>query len=166
MTKKLLALMMGAAVALCIGLVGCSGSGGGGGAQEEQSLAGVWDIQNVDELLEASMGASGTELPEAAKKMAVEIFPEICFMNMSEDGTFQLVAMTQSVEGTWEQNGSDVTLTAEGTPITGKLDGNTITIEQGGTKMVFEKTGDAPRQIPTEEEMTSKLMELAMSAMS
>ena len=164
MTKKLLAVVMGAAVALCIGLVGCGGSGGGGAAQE-QSLAGVWDIQNVDELLEASMGASGTELPDAAKKMAAEIFPDICFMNVNEDGTFQLVAMTQSVEGTWEQNGSDVTLTAEGTPITGKLDGNTITIEQGGTKMVFEKTGDAPRKVPTEEELQSKIMELAMSAM-
>ncbi len=154
---------MGAAVALCIGLVGCSGSGG---ASQEQDLAGVWDVQNVDELLASSMGSSGVEMSDEAKQLAVEIFPDICFMNINADGTFQLVAMTQSVEGTWEVNGSDITLSAAESPVTGKLDGNTITLESGGMKMVFEKTGDQARAVPTEEELTSKVMELAMAAMS
>ena len=167
MTKKLLALVMGAAVALCIGLVGCSGSGGGGGnsASPEENLPGVWDIQNVDELLTASMGASGTTMSDDVKKKAAEIFPSICFMNISADGTFQLVAMTESVDGTWELKGDEITLTAQGSPITGKLGDNTITLEAGGTKMLFAKTGDQPRAIPTEDELQSKLMELAMSAM-
>ena len=163
MSKKLLALLMGCAVALCIGLVGCGGNNGGAAQNNPE---GVWDIQNVDELLEASMGASGTTLPDAAKKKAAEIMPDICFLNINGDKTFQLVAMGQAIDGTWELKGSDLTMTAQGSPITGKLDGSTLTIENNGTKMVFTKTGDKPRAVPTEEEMTNKLMELAMSAMS
>lgn len=166
MTKKLLALVIGAAVALCIGLVGCSGSGGGGGsASPEQDLPGVWDIQNVDELLTASMGDAGTTMSDDVKKKAAEIFPSICFMNINADGTFQLVAMTESVEGKWELKGDEITLTAQDSPVTGKLADNTITIEAGGTKMVFAKTGDQARAVPTEDELQSKLMELAMAAM-
>ena len=136
-----------------------------GGASQKQNLAGVWDIQNVDELLEQSMADSDEELPDEVKSLAAEIFPDICFMNINADGTFQLVAMAETVDGTWEYNGDELTLTAEGEPIVGKLDGTTFTLEEGGMKMVFAKTGDAPRKIPTEEELQSKLMELALSLM-
>ena len=168
MSKKLLAVLVGCALALCVGLVGCGGSGNGGGAQSEapspeEMLPGVWDIQNVDELLGESLGA--TDMTDEMKEAAMKLVPDICFMNINADGTFALIAFTQSIEGTWKVDGTTVTLESEGSPVSGTLEGDTFTLENGDMKMVLKKTGDEPRAVPTEEELQAKVMELAMEMM-
>ena len=165
MSKKLLALVVGCAIALCVGLVGCGNSGGGGGAMTEKDVAGVWDIDNVDEVLAASMGDSAN-MTDQVKEMAKKLLPEICFLNMNADGTYQLVAFTASVEGTWKLDGNKISLTAEGNTVEGTIENGKMTLEANGQKMVFVKTGDTARAVPSEDELYSKVMELALSAMS
>ena len=170
MSKKLLVIVMGCAVALCLGLVGCGGGSGSGGSNAQaaptaEEMAGVWDIQNTEDLL-AAMGESAEEMTDDMKKMAAELIPQICFLNINADKTFQLVAMSDAIEGTWELDGTQLTLSSNGSPVSATIDGNTLTIDQDGVKMVFAKAGDQARDIPTEEELTAKIMELVLATMA
>ena len=80
MTKKLLAFVMGAVVALCVGLVGCSGSGG----SSQDNPAGVWDLQDPTEML-SLMGLADipNDYKEAVSKTVTELAPEIFFININ-----------------------------------------------------------------------------------
>ena len=167
MSKKLLALLMGCVIALCLGLVGCGGSGAGGGAAEKEDVTGVWDIQNMDELLGAAMGDTGIEFTDEMKASLGDIVKKICFLELKEDGTFALVAMSDAVEGTYKVEGDTITLDAENSPAVGKLANGTITLEDSasGMKMVFEKSADKTRTVPTEEELQKEFTNLAMQMM-
>ena len=46
---------------------------------------------------------------------------------------------SMSEEGTWEEKDGKLTLTADEVPVEASLDGDTITIEEDGSKMVFKK---------------------------
>ena len=121
---KLLALML--ALVCVLGLTGCGGG--------KSKAVGKYDLEsmetggmtiNVQDMLDA-LGESGVE-------MSVEIVLEL-----KDDGSFTLDE-SQSEEGTWEEKSGKITLTSNGESIEATLDGDTLTLEEDGEKMVFVK---------------------------
>lgn len=126
---KLLALML--ALVCVLGLTGCGGG--------KSKAVGKYDLEsmetggmtiNVQDMLDA-LGESGVE-------MNVEIVLEL-----KDDGSFTMdmsaLDESQSEEGTWEEKSGKITLTSNGESIEATLDGDTLTLEEDGEKMVFVK---------------------------
>ena len=88
---------------------------------------------NMEDLLSLAAGA-GVEGVDEDTALTLEI---------KEDGKFVLdmTAFDESMseEGTWEEKDGKLTLTADEVPVEASLDGDTITIEEDGSKMVFKK---------------------------
>lgn len=67
-------------------------------------------------------------------------------LNLLDDGVFQLDMYTdgvsETVEGTWTLDGTDLTLTSEGEELAGELIGTSLTLTQDGETMGFELAQD------------------------
>lgn len=71
--------------------------------------------------------------------------PDSFFLIMNEDGTGTLaIAGEEAQQLTWK----DGTLSIEGETVPYTVDGDTLTLEEDGTKMVFIRSSDTPPAIP------------------
>lgn len=134
MRKWTLACVLCAAV-FCLALVGC---GGGGGQNAAKNFIGTWELSSM----EAEGDSFGEEDLAMLKGLGLNVT-----LSMSEDKSFALDFMGEAINGTWEaKDANTVTLNAEDTlgTIDGTLADGKLTIEVGGDKIVFIKSGDAP----------------------
>lgn len=122
-TSKLLSLLL--ALTLVLSLAAC---GGGGGSETTDLTGTTWVLSGgsqgdttVDkETLEGMFGGEMTYAFEA-------------------DGKVTLSLAGVSVEGTWSQDGNNVTLDIQGDTGTMTLDGDKLTIEESGVTVEFSK---------------------------
>lgn len=112
---------------LCLGLAGCG--------PDKGNFTGTWHISTMD-------GASVDQSDSWAGSADMTI-------TLNEDGTAALATSStslfgnssESVNATWEaKNDSECSITDDnGSTITGKLDGGTLTIDEGGTALTFKR---------------------------
>lgn len=126
---KILVLML--VLACVMGLTACGGKSKAVGKYDLESMETEGMTINVQDMLDT--------LSESGVEMNVEIV-----LDLKEDGTFTLdmaaLDESQSDQGTWEEKDGIVTLSAEdGEPIDATLEGDTLTLEEDGEKMVFKK---------------------------
>ena len=101
-----------------------SSSGGGSFTGKYTVVSFVYERQDLVELFD-SMGVDQDSI----------------YIELLSGGKFNLSfgGFEDGIEGTYKVNGKNIVLTAEDKDIQGTLDGNKITIEKNGTKLVFEK---------------------------
>lgn len=126
---KILALML--VLACVMGLTACGGKSKAVGKYDLESMETEGMTINVQDMLYT--------LSESGVEMNVEIV-----LDLKEDGTFTLdmaaLDESESEEGKWEEKDGIVTLSAEdGESIDATLEGDTLTLEADGQKMVFKK---------------------------
>lgn len=115
MKKILLVLCM------AVALVGCS-------SNSAANIAGEWKLISI---------AAGENVIEGDELVA--IYPDGIVYDFSEDGTMLITSFGQDAGATWTVEGNVVTMEKiEGT-VTGTVDGDTITFEEGGLDFVLEK---------------------------
>ena len=126
---KILALML--VLACVMGLTACGGKSKAVGKYDLESMETEGMTINVQDMLDT--------LSESGVEMNVEIV-----LDLKEDGTFTLdmaaLDESESEEGKWEEKDGIVTVSAEdGESIDATLEGDTLTLEADGQKMVFKK---------------------------
>lgn len=126
---KILALML--VLACVMGLTACGGKSKAVGKYDMESMETEGMTINVQDMLDT--------LSESGVEMNVEIV-----LDLKEDGTFTLdmaaLDESESEEGKWEEKDGIVTLSTEdGESIDATLEGDTLTLEADGQKMVFKK---------------------------
>ena len=118
--------MLASVFALCLVLAGC-----GGGGDAAKNYVGDWKLTGMEENGEAT-SAEDLKLME---DMGLAIT-----LSVKEDKSFSLNVMGEEMSGTWEaKSASEATFTVEGQSVPAKLDNGVLTLEQDGTKMMFEK---------------------------
>ena len=133
MKKNVWAKMLSLALVLVcvIGLAAC-GSGG------SSSAAGTYKLQTLD------MGGLSMDLAQLAETAGVSEDDFKVVLDLKSDGNFTLdmAALgeeSMSMEGTWEESGSNINLKAEGETITATLKDGEITLAEEGVTMTFKK---------------------------
>lgn len=120
--KKLLVLLMSLLVAVT--LTGCSSS-------SSNSAAGTYELTQVE-----NGGVTITSDDELWKTYTSGMEAT---MTLENDGSCSVSLFGQTGEGTYEVDGSTVTITIEGDAQEFKLDGDQLSAELDGTKLIFEK---------------------------
>lgn len=135
MKKSVWAKMLSFALVL-VCVMGLAACGGGG----DTSAAGTYKLQTIE------MAGMTMDLPQLAEAAGVSEDELKLNLELKEDGTFVLdmAALQQadmSMEGTWEQSGSNIKLTAEGSTTSATLKDGVITIadDSAGISMTFKK---------------------------
>lgn len=114
-------LVLALCAILCVALVGCAASGGA-------SAEGKWTLSSVTD-------------PDGNEMTGEEIATVMgdTYYDLQSGGKLVVGAAGQEVEGTWKQDGSNVTLESNGQSFTATVDGNTMTLENEGAVSVFTK---------------------------
>ena len=133
MKKNVWAKVLSLAVALvCVlGLAACGGNGG------TSKAAGTYRLQTLD------MGGLSMDVAQLAETAGISEDEIKIVLDLKSDGSFTLDAAALednlSMEGTWEENGSEIKLTAEGQTTTATLADGVITFAEEGVTMTFKK---------------------------
>jgi hypothetical protein len=116
--------MLASVFALCLVLAGCGGDAA-------KNYVGDWKLTGMEENGEAT-SAEDLKLME---DMGLTIT-----LSVKEDKSFLLNVMGEEMSGTWEaKSASEATFTVEGQSVPATLANGVLTLEQDGTKMMFEK---------------------------
>ena len=117
-----------AATLLCMKFFG---KGGNDGKYVVESMMGM-DVQSLLDLY-AGMGGDSEDVPKSAEDlMSLEIDGNKFTMSSKMDESMEM-------KGECKIDGEKIELTADGVTITGTIKDGKITIEEGGTTMVFKK---------------------------
>ena len=133
MKKNVWTKMLSLALALVcvVGLVACGGNGGG------SASAGTYKLQTME------MSGLTMDVAQLAETAGVSEDEFKVVLDLKSDGSFSLDAASMddsmSMEGTWEESGSEIKLTAEGQTLTATLADGVITIADSGITMTFKK---------------------------
>ena len=123
--KKWVAMLV-SVFALCLVLAGCAGGG-----DAAKNYVGDWKLVGMEENGEAT-SADDIKLME---DMGLSVT-----MSVKEDKTFSMNVMGEEMSGTWEaKSASEATFTVEGQSVPVTLANGVLTLEESGTKMMFEK---------------------------
>ena len=131
--KRILALSLVLIVSISL-FTGCGGSG------NDIVLTGKYTLvtyeQDGEEIL--------TEMMDMLKEFGMAEDDFEMYIEFQSGGKFKLVMSDEEEKGTFKVNGTAVTLTTGSDDLKGKMEGNTIVIEEndpddGAIKMVFEK---------------------------
>jgi hypothetical protein len=117
-------VMLASVFALCLVLAGCGGDAA-------KNYVGDWKLTGMEENGEAT-SAEDLKLME---DMGLTIT-----LSVKDDKSFSLNVMGEEMSGTWEaKSASEATFTVEGQSVPATLANGVLTLEQDGTKMMFEK---------------------------
>lgn len=100
------------------------------GCSQAESVEGRWTLINVYD-------ADGNEM---AGTSVENEFGLVVVYDFQADGTLVTSLGDATVEGTWTQDGAEVTITLEGQDGEGKIEGDTLTLEYGGGVSEFERS--------------------------
>ncbi len=144
--KKYLAALVGM-LALCLAIVGCggsSGSGSGSGSDSgfassaRDSFVGTWQLYEAD-YEDDEYDAD----PDTIAAMAEAGL--VATIDMDADGNLVFDMFGSVYEGTWEvKDASTVTINLEGDTEDCTIDGDLLTLEREGDKLVFEHIDSIP----------------------
>lgn len=157
MNKKLLFLLALVLVVLTFTLTGCTNQpnsaanapANNASAPAEVAAAsplgtyeGKVEVEGMDAMVDEAMaqleGVPGVEDVDAAAITAAVADMSVS-LTLADGGKFTMNMMGQSLEGTYALDGAKLTLTYGGEDQDAALEGNTITLEQAGMKMVLVK---------------------------
>lgn len=160
MNKKLLSLLALILVVLTFTLTGCTSQPNSAANAPAATTAsapvdasasplgtyeGKVEVEGMDAAVNEAMaqleGVPGVEgVDTAALTAAVGAAADMSVsLTLSDGGKFTMSMMGQPLEGTYTLEGTKLTLTYAGQPQEATLDGNTITMEQAGMKIVLVK---------------------------
>lgn len=134
--KHVLSLLM--ALAMVLSLAACGGSDNNttnnDNPSDKPSIAGTYHLTKVN------AGGVNMDVAQVSEQTGIEVKVPLI---LKEDGTFSLdmssLGTGESVSGTWKEDGSNAILTAEGQDIPATIDGKTLSMEQNGQSLTFEK---------------------------
>ena len=116
--------MLASVFALCLVLAGCGGD-------PAKNYVGDWKLTGMEENGEATSAED------------LKLMEDMCLtitLSVKEDKSFLLNVMGEEMSGTWEaKSASEATFTIEGQSVPATLANGVLTLEQDGTKMMFEK---------------------------
>jgi len=119
--KRTLAIVLVVCFSVSL-LAGCGG--GDGSALRGKYLLSTYEIGGEDLMpLFGEMGLNANDF----------------YIEFMSGGTFRMSMIDESGEGTFAVKGSKITLTIDGEDMAAKLNGNKVTLEEDGMKMVFTK---------------------------
>lgn len=126
---KMLSLAL---VLVCVlGLAACGGNGG------TPKAAGTYKLQTIE------MSGLSMDVAQLAEAAGISEDEYKVVLDLKSDGSFTLDAAaledSMSMEGTWEESGSDIKLIAEGETTTAALADGVITFAEDGITMTFKK---------------------------
>lgn len=132
--QKKLFVIVSTIVIGSFGLTACGGTEQDSGANTNNGLVGTWEMTEI---------AAGTEQISAEDYMQSADVNQVPVLTFEEDGSVNLVVDGDSGKGTWvEENGTySITYQANGNEVTEplKTDGSTLTMEQDGYTLTYEK---------------------------
>ncbi|HEX3020876.1 MAG TPA: hypothetical protein VHQ24_07950 [Lachnospiraceae bacterium] len=92
-------------------------------------------VEGTTWAIASAIDAEGTEV--TGEELAT-VYGDITY-EFQKDGVLLLTAGEQSLEGTWSQDGKEVTIDAGGQTTTATVDGKTMTAESEAGTVTFEK---------------------------
>ncbi len=123
-------LSLALALVCVLGLAAC----GNGGTSK---AAGTYRLQTIE------MSGLNMDVAQLAETAGISEDEFKVVLDLKSDGSFTLDAAaledSMSMEGTWEESGSDIKLTAEGNTTTATLADGVITFAEEGITMTFKK---------------------------
>ena len=101
----------------------------------------VTDYYGDEEVYEAGDEFQGMEIPEGYCSLELKNDETFCLAMKYPDGSSwgSVEWKTQYTYGTWRESDGEIELMAQGSATTATLDGNTLTIESNGSKIVMTK---------------------------
>ena len=126
--KKLTMWLLSLVIAV-MGLCACVACGG---------IVGTYKFQS----LKTTQGGVTVELKVGEKFLGlVELSEDYAVFEIKEDGTFTVTVMDEaSQSGTWEEKDGEYVFTADGQPMSAKLDGSTLIFSEGGVEFTLKKS--------------------------
>ena len=126
--KKGIVALLACVFALSLALVGCAGGGGG---DVKAAWIGSWDLYEMDENGQVTSSDDIKMLKDLGLTVTLEL---------NEDGSGALVLFGESTKGTWEaKSATEASFTAENQTISMAIADDKLTMEQNGSKLVFQK---------------------------
>lgn len=124
--KHALTLLM--AMAMMVSLVACGGGDG------DTSAAGTYNLTNMN------AGGVSMDIAQIREQAGIEVN---IVLELKEDGNFSLdmsaLGTNENISGTWKGDSTSVTMTSEGQDVVATINGTTLTMEQDGQSLTFEK---------------------------
>ena len=130
MKRNRFVLALAAVVAVCLALVGCSGSGGGG--DPTKAFLGTWDLAEAPDLTSEDI--------DLMKALGI-----YCYVDLQDEGKAELNLMGEPLEGTWEaKSASECDITFEGETVTATLEDDLLSLDMTKTRPSSRKTPRVP----------------------
>lgn len=128
-TNKIIAMFAAMVMVLSL-MVGCGGNANVNmTGNSNDGVLGTWKCVSF------TMAGTTTDMAEAGVNETIEFKPDgTTLILVTRDG-----GMEMKQEGTWEQDGNNITLLTYGIEEEGTLDGDTLTIETNGMTMLFTR---------------------------
>ena len=128
MKRNRFVLALATVVAVCLALVGCSGSGGGG--DPTKAFLGTWDLTEAPDLTSEDI--------DLMKALGI-----YCYVDLQDEGKAELNLMGEPLEGTWEaKSASECDITFEGETATATLEDDLLSLDMDGEVMSFKRLSD------------------------
>lgn len=142
-TIKVIALLAAAVMSLSL-MAGCGESN----TPAEPETAAVTEATAEPEAVGAAGTWNGISMSIGDETMVFAEVGGTLTLELDEDGTAEMTMAAEgdsnSVSGTWEQDGDDLSLVIDGDPATAVIDGDTLILDasansDGSALMVFER---------------------------
>ena len=125
--KKGIIALLACVFALSLALVGC----GGGGGDAKAAWVGTWDLYEMEE----NGQITSTDDIQMLRDLGLTVTLEL-----KDDGNGALVMFGESLEGTWEaKSATEGSFTAQDQTVGMTIADGKLTMEQNGSKLVFQK---------------------------
>ena len=135
--KRIVALAL-VLVLVAAAFASCGGSANAEGTYVVKSIGG----QTLEEAVKAQMGGLGdsVDLDAYLKMMGIESLDDYMTLELKADGTATIsIVMQDAQEGTWKQDGNNVTITIDDEPQVFTLDGNELKASLDDQEYIFVK---------------------------
>ncbi len=118
-----------AAAAVALGMTFAAGCSNGTG-DSASTCEGSWGLTGMEQ---DGQQTSQEDLDQM-KEMGMTVS-----LQMNGGGDAEFVMFDQTMNGTWETTDKGCKVTIQDVPIEGELNGDTLSLEQEGTKMIFTR---------------------------
>ena len=129
--KGIVAVLVACMFALALGLVACGGSGGDQTAKGKEAYVGEWALSGM----ESEGTAIGADEIEQLKSLDITVT-----LTLKDDLTGELILVGEPMAITWEpKTATEASITIEADTVPMTITDGTLSFEQSGTKLEFQK---------------------------